>query len=81
MQEHFSAGAWKPTIPKNEEIPLQAKNAGAIFGGCMQAHPKKEGIPCVPKMQEQFSAGAWITNLRQHEAPLRQVFAAPPRLR
>jgi len=48
MQEHFPAGAYLRTIPKNE-VPLRgirwyAGNAGAFSGGCLNGTtPQNEG--------------------------------------
>jgi hypothetical protein len=48
MQEHFPAGAYMPTIPTNEELPLAivryAGNAGAFSGGCTCAHYPEERV-------------------------------------
>jgi hypothetical protein len=63
MQEHFPAGAWQPTIPKNERY---AENAECIFRR-VRGSPRSRKTKGTPEMQEHFPAGAWQPTIPKNE--------------
>jgi len=93
MQEHFSAGASTPSIPKNEDLldmrrlacpPRMQEQFSA--GALTSSIPKNGGLldmyrlTGTPEMQEQFPAGAWKGRHPENEGTLSADAFAHPRI-